>query len=48
MNKDLKKFQTYINPAIYNFIKDKKYKNTIQNNFEWKLDFEQFYKDFKQ
>jgi hypothetical protein len=43
MNKDLKKFQPYIIPTIYNFIKDKKYKNAIQKNMEWKLNFEKFF-----
>ena len=41
-NKELKKFQQFIIPTIYNFIKDKKYKTTIKKNFEWKLDFEAF------
>ena len=39
LSKDLKKFQSYIIPTIYNFIKDKKYRNAIQKNIEWKLDF---------
>ena len=47
MSKDLKKFQSYIIPTIYNFIKDKKYKNAIQKNFEWKLDFEKLFDDFR-
>ena len=45
LNKDLKKFQTYIIPLIYNFIKDKKYRSAIQNNMEWKMDLEAFTDD---
>ena len=45
LNKDLKKFQSYISPNVYNFIKDKKYRSTIQNKFEWKLNFEVFFND---
>ena len=45
MNKDIKKFQPYLIPTIYNFIKDKKYNSTIQKNLDWKLDFEAFLED---
>ena len=45
LNIDYKKFQSYIIPNIYNFIKDKKYRSIIQNNFEWKLYFDVFFND---
>ena len=45
-NKELKKFQSFIIPTIYNFIKDKKYKTTIKINMEWKLDFGAFLDNF--
>ena len=45
MNKDIKKFQPYLIPTIYNFIKDKKYNATIQKNIDWKLDLEPFLED---
>ena len=43
LTKDLKKFQSYIIPTIYNFIKDKKYKNSVKKNIEWELDFDSFF-----
>ena len=45
-NKEIKKFQTFIIPTIYNFIKDKKYKTAIKKDYEWKLDFGVFLENF--
>ena len=45
-NKELKKFQIFIIPTIYNFIKDKKYKIAIKKKFEWELDFGTFFDNF--
>ena len=40
LDKEYKKFQQYIEPAVFEFIKDKKFKSYKIRNFEWKLDFE--------
>ena len=40
LDKDYKKFQSFIEPAVFEFIKDKKFKTSKIKSFEWKLDFE--------
>ena len=43
LDKEYKKFQSFIEPAVFEFIKEKKFKTCIQKNFEWKLDFDKLF-----
>ena len=43
LDKEYKKFQNFIEPAVYEFIKNKKFNSSIQRNFEWKLDFDKLF-----
>ena len=43
--KEHKKFQSFIPPIIYEFIKEKKYKTICQKNFKWKLNFDNLFDD---
>ena len=47
LDKEYKKFQQYIEPAVFEFIKDKKFKSYKTRNFEWKLDFEKLLENSK-
>ena len=46
--KELKKFQPYINPTIFSFIKEKKFKSVITRNLEWKLNFDNLFENLNQ
>ena len=48
LTKEYKKLQAFIEPAVYEFINEKKYKSTISRNLEWKLDFEILFDNKKQ
>ena len=38
--KEYKKFQMFIQPSVFDFIKEKKYKSINQINLKWKLNFD--------
>ena len=40
MYKEYKKFQMFIQPSVFDFIKEKKYKSINQINLKWKLNFD--------
>ena len=48
ITKEYKKVQTFIEPPIYDFINEKKWKSTIQKNLEWKLDFDILFDNINQ
>ena len=43
--KEFKKFQPFLNESIYNVIKEKKYKGTNVNNYEWRINFDSLLKN---
>ena len=43
LDKEYKKFQSFIEPSVFEIIKNKKFKSSIQRDFEWKLDFENLF-----
>ena len=48
ITKEYKKVQTFIEPPIYDFINEKKWKSTIQKYLEWKLDFDILFDNINQ
>ena len=48
LDKEYKKFQPFFENAVFEFIKEKKFKTCIQKNFEWKLDFDKLFDNINQ